>query len=264
MSSSGTSCSGWCWWHTTLLSVLTFISTSSERKCFLTVWSQVRNTKKCPGGKINRITQMVKESSGVGGGIILLIILFFFFSLRFYLFMRDTERGRDTGRGRNRLPEGSLMQDLIPGLQDYALSRRQMLNHWATQATLEPFFLMAYLECSFVRASQVSESSLNVERPGWWLSMELPEDSWCQENPWCIVSVHWALCALFRRCYAQCQIPELAQKQIHLLKRGCCQAGSLRILRDKADSETSCIMVKPKAKHTSRFRELPRTTGHLK
>ena len=30
--------------------------------------------------------------------------------------MRDTERGRDTGRGRSRLHTGSLMQDSIPGL----------------------------------------------------------------------------------------------------------------------------------------------------
>ena len=33
------------------------------------------------------------------------------------LFMRDTERGIDISRGRNRLPLGSLMRDLIPGFQ---------------------------------------------------------------------------------------------------------------------------------------------------
>ena len=43
--------------------------------------------------------------------------------------MRDTERGRDIGRGRSRIPVGSLMWDLIPGLWDHALSQRQMLNH---------------------------------------------------------------------------------------------------------------------------------------
>ena len=45
--------------------------------------------------------------------------------------MIDThrERGRDTGRGRSRLHAGSPMQDLILGLQDHALGRRQMLNH---------------------------------------------------------------------------------------------------------------------------------------
>ena len=32
-----------------------------------------------------------------------------------YLFMRDTERGRDTGRGRSRLHAGSPMRDSIPG-----------------------------------------------------------------------------------------------------------------------------------------------------
>ena len=65
----------------------------------------------------------------------------FLFFLRFYLFMRDTERGRDTGRGRSRLPVGSLMWDLIPGPQDHDLSRRQMLNHWATQVSQNTFVL---------------------------------------------------------------------------------------------------------------------------
>ena len=58
---------------------------------------------------------------------------FFFFFLDFiYLFMRDSERGR----GRSRLHAGSPMRDLIPGLQDHALSQRQTLNHWATQVPL--------------------------------------------------------------------------------------------------------------------------------
>ena len=45
--------------------------------------------------------------------------------------MRDPERerGRDTGRGRSRLPAGNLMWDLIPGSQDNDLSQRQMLNY---------------------------------------------------------------------------------------------------------------------------------------
>ena len=32
--------------------------------------------------------------------------------------MRDRERGRDTGRGRSRIPAGSPMWDLIPGPRD--------------------------------------------------------------------------------------------------------------------------------------------------
>ena len=38
--------------------------------------------------------------------------------------MRDMERkrGRDTGRGRNRLPAGSRMWDSILGVQDQGLS----------------------------------------------------------------------------------------------------------------------------------------------
>ena len=49
------------------------------------------------------------------------------------LFMTDTERGRDPGRGRSRLPAGSSMQDSIPGPQGHAPSRRQALNRRATQ-----------------------------------------------------------------------------------------------------------------------------------
>ena len=54
-----------------------------------------------------------------------------FFKDFIYLFIheRHRERGRDTGRGRTRLPAGSLMRDSIPGPPDHDLSRRQMLNH---------------------------------------------------------------------------------------------------------------------------------------
>ena len=46
-----------------------------------------------------------------------------FFLNFIYLFMRDTqtERGKDTGRGRSRLQAGNPMWDLIPGLQDHTL-----------------------------------------------------------------------------------------------------------------------------------------------
>ena len=55
--------------------------------------------------------------------------MFLFFKIYFYLFMRGTERDRDIGRRRSRLPVGSLMQDSIPGLWDHNLSQRQTLNH---------------------------------------------------------------------------------------------------------------------------------------
>ena len=38
-----------------------------------------------------------------------------------YLFMGDTQRGRDIGRERSRLPAGGLMWDSIPGPQGHAL-----------------------------------------------------------------------------------------------------------------------------------------------
>ena len=57
-----------------------------------------------------------------------------------YLFMRDTERGRDPGRERSRLPAGSPMQDSIPGPQGHALSQRQMLYRGPPLASQRPDF----------------------------------------------------------------------------------------------------------------------------
>ena len=69
------------------------------------------------------------------------------FFKRFYLFMsdreRETERGRDTGRRRSRLPAGNPMWDSIPGPRDYDLSQRQTLNHWATQVSQDSQILKA-------------------------------------------------------------------------------------------------------------------------
>ena len=56
---------------------------------------------------------------------------------------RHTERGRDTGRGRSRLPAGSRCGT---GSQDPALSRRQTLHHWTPRCPLLIFrawFLIA-------------------------------------------------------------------------------------------------------------------------
>ena len=49
------------------------------------------------------------------------------------------ERDRDIGRGRSRLLTGSLIWDSISGPWDCDLSPRQMLNHWATQASQGTF-----------------------------------------------------------------------------------------------------------------------------
>ena len=51
--------------------------------------------------------------------------ILFYFKYFIYLFMRDTERSRDTGRGRSRLHAGSPVWDSIPGLQDHAEGRPQ-------------------------------------------------------------------------------------------------------------------------------------------
>ena len=51
-----------------------------------------------------------------------------FFKKKKFIYERDRERGRDTGRGRSRLPVGSLMWDSILGPRGHDLSGRQMLN----------------------------------------------------------------------------------------------------------------------------------------
>ena len=50
--------------------------------------------------------------------------------------MRDTERGRDTGRGRNRLPAGSPIWNLIPGsrIMTWAKSRRSTELPWCSRS----------------------------------------------------------------------------------------------------------------------------------
>ena len=54
-----------------------------------------------------------------------------------YSWDRETERERERHRQRgNQAPCRSLMWDLILGLWDHALTQRQMLNPWATQASL--------------------------------------------------------------------------------------------------------------------------------
>ena len=56
--------------------------------------------------------------------------------------VRERQRGRDTGRGRSRLPAGSPVQDSIPGACDHDLTQRQTLNHWATQAPHTVYLLI--------------------------------------------------------------------------------------------------------------------------
>ena len=67
-------------------------------------------------------------------------VFFFFFQDFIYLFMRHTERGRDTGRGRSWLHAGSPTWHLILGPWDHDLSRRQMLNRQSLPGALSQYF----------------------------------------------------------------------------------------------------------------------------
>ena len=79
-----------------------------------------------------RLHQAADLYGGVNSG--------FSFFFKIYLFIRDTERGRDPGKERSRLPVGSLIQDSIPEPWDYPLKAdAQPLSHTgALNLTLNP------------------------------------------------------------------------------------------------------------------------------
>ena len=61
--------------------------------------------------------------------------------------MRDTEKERQRHRQREKQsPCREVMWDSIPGLQDHALSWRQRLNCWATQAFQNSGFITILIE----------------------------------------------------------------------------------------------------------------------
>ena len=92
-----------------------------------------------------------------------------FFKILF-IYSWETERGRDIGRGRSRLPVGSPVQDSIPGPQ----TDDPMLNHWATQVSLQlsSLPLPSFLWCSHLRAEQESRIHLWILR--WLLGISCP------------------------------------------------------------------------------------------
>ena len=69
------------------------------------------------GEKMHQIDKMYATIERI------MVFVLIFFKILFIFFMRDTEReaGRDIGRRRSRLHTGSLMWDLILGLQDHTL-----------------------------------------------------------------------------------------------------------------------------------------------
>ena len=96
-------------------------------------------------------------------------ILFFFLKI-FNLFIheRHRERGRDTGRGRSRLPAESPMQDSILGPWDHNLSRKA-----DTQPLSYPGALLSFVFCmklGIFQTCQVSRYARyegDVEMLGW-------------------------------------------------------------------------------------------------
>ena len=103
-----------------------------------------------------------------------LCLFFLMLPLRFYLFIheRHRERGRDSGRGRSRLPVGSPKWDSIPGPQDHNLSQRQMLSHWATQASL--FSLMSIVQILLTKAESWKGQAFSHCDLLWYIPILLP------------------------------------------------------------------------------------------
>ena len=90
-----------------------------------------------------------------------------------YLFMRDTKRGRDTGRGRrSKLHARSPMWDLIPGPRDHTLSQRQTLN-----STAEPPGVPYY---SFFTADKMKADRLEP----WKKLSSLAKITQCMSGCW--------------------------------------------------------------------------------
>ena len=91
--------------------------------------AQASHIVKAKGSKADKITYREDRRGRIfisDSIIYIMDYIYFLFFYRFCLFMRDTqrhtERDRDTGKGRSRLPAGSWMRDSIPGPRDHALS----------------------------------------------------------------------------------------------------------------------------------------------
>ena len=100
------------------------------------------------------------------------------FFLILFIYSWETHRDRDTGRGRSRLHAGSLMWDLIPGLQDYTLGQR--LNRWVTQVSPQDRHLTGWAtqgpDISLLMAVKTN-MTLNFQWP--WMFMVSPwEGAW--------------------------------------------------------------------------------------
>ena len=79
---------------------------------------------------------------------------------------RETERGRDAGRGRSRLRAGSPTRDWIPGPRDH-LSQTQTLNHQNTRPCI-PGSVTFFLQTNVTKINRpcCSSQPLGLEAPG--------------------------------------------------------------------------------------------------
>ena len=77
----------------------------------------------------------------------------FFFKILF-IYSRDTEREAETwAEGEAKGP----MWESIPESQDHALRRRQMLNHWTTQASQVIGFIKQIITLNFVLQNAIEQ-----------------------------------------------------------------------------------------------------------
>ena len=73
--------------------------------------------------------------------------------------MKDREKEAETQADGE---AGGLMWDSIPGLQDHALSWRQALNHWATQASHDFSLMTALMPVQIMGISDLVDEVKNL------------------------------------------------------------------------------------------------------
>ena len=77
---------------------------------------------------------------------------------------RNRERGRDTGGGRSRLPEGSLMQDLILGLCSEPLNHSGAPGMFILKVMYFPIEKIIYV-CRYIKDRQRSLLTSDLPTP---------------------------------------------------------------------------------------------------
>lgn len=92
----------------------------------------------------------------------------------------------------------------------------------------ESISIMPHLECSFIKALQVSESSLILRSQAGGWAQNFQKSPWCPNNPG-TVSIHRNPCVPSRRCCTKAEFQDLHRGSLNCWEE-VAQTGSLRIV----------------------------------